>query len=150
MLVVDTFGGQLFDELDYRQEARNAARFQALYGAIPNVKVPRVYPALGSERVLAMEWIDGEKGPWVVKGGQGGKAVKSAQSSSSRGGAGLGGGGPGGTGGPVDRDEALRMLAIGLQCSVRQVLRSGFFHAGATHTNQGPGTRLGVVFIRKK
>lgn len=116
-------------------------RFQALYGngQIRNVKVPSVYPSLGSSRVIATEWVDGEKGPWVKK-----KAKK--EETRNSGGSGLTGsirsdssasssshqeeeGDAAGV--EDDREEALRMLSIGLQCSVRQVLRTGYFHAGA-------------------
>jgi len=37
--VADEFGKQLFAELDYRQEARNAKRFKDLYGSIPGIYV---------------------------------------------------------------------------------------------------------------
>jgi len=77
-----------------------------------------------------MEWVDGEKGPWVKK--KGGKE-NDKESSGSIGGSSIveekdGRAAAGGDG--DDREEALRMLSIGLQCSVRQVLRTGYFHAG--------------------
>jgi len=62
--IADRFGEQLFDELDYNQEARNAQRFRELYGDIDYLEVPRVYPELTRDRVLVMEWINGTKGPW--------------------------------------------------------------------------------------
>lgn len=90
--VADEFGNQLFEELDYEQEARNCARFGELYGdRIDNIVVPAIEPQLTSRRVLTQSWIDGEKGPWA--------------------------------------EGSAEMLALGLQCSVLQVLDSGFFHA---------------------
>ena len=66
--IADRFGEQLFDELDYRQELRNARRFRELYGDIDELRVPDVYEAYSGKRVLTMEWIDGEKGPWGEEG----------------------------------------------------------------------------------
>jgi hypothetical protein len=87
--IVDEFGAQLYNELNYRQEAKNCQRFKDLYGDIPGVYVPAVYKDLTSQRVLTMEFVEGVKGPWTT-GGQ-------------------------------------KMLTIGLQCSVLQLLGSGGF-----------------------
>ncbi|KAG5188491.1 ABC1 family protein [Tribonema minus] len=89
--IADEFGAQLFGELDYVQEGRNAVRFKELYGNIPGIYVPDIYFDLTSRRVLTMEWVDGEKGPWLQDG--------------------------------------RRLLTVGLQCSVMQVLDTGFLHA---------------------
>jgi predicted unusual protein kinase regulating ubiquinone biosynthesis (AarF/ABC1/UbiB family) len=92
---VQEFMSRLFEELDYRKEARNAQTFAALYG-IPKtttttttmsrlkrfrrklkfqttkvllhpkakkgmVIVPSIIPELCTDRVIVMEWIDGQK-----------------------------------------------------------------------------------------
>lgn len=57
-------------ELDYRREAANGERFRQLYGAIPDVYVPRMDRALTTRRVLVMEWIEGER----LRTGAGGAA----------------------------------------------------------------------------
>ena len=88
--IVDAFGEQLYQELNYEQEMRNCIRFHELYGGIQNIRVPAVYPELTSRRILTMEFIEGEKGPWLADG--------------------------------------ERLLTVGLQCSVLQLLDSGFFH----------------------
>ncbi len=63
--IADQFGIQLFGELDYEREADNCLRFRDLYGKDwDNVMVPDVCTALTRKRVLVMEWVDGEKGPW--------------------------------------------------------------------------------------
>lgn len=62
--IADQFGMQLFGELDYVREANNCERFRALYGNWENVMVPDVCTALTRKKVLVMEWVDGEKGPW--------------------------------------------------------------------------------------
>ena len=91
--IADTFGSQLFKELDYVQEANNCLKFRELYGGIPNIYVPLAYLDYTSRRVLTMEFIEGQKGPWT-EGGE-------------------------------------RMLTIGLQCSVLQMLGE---RATDTHT----------------
>jgi aarF domain-containing kinase len=55
---------QLFGELDYVREANNCERFKALYGYWNDILVPSACTALTRRRVLVMEWVDGEKGPW--------------------------------------------------------------------------------------
>jgi len=62
--IADAFGMQLFGELDYVREANNCQRFRELYGGWDDVQVPEVCNALTRRRVLVMEWIDGQKGPW--------------------------------------------------------------------------------------
>lgn len=90
--IADLFGSQLYKELDYNQEARNCRQFKTLYGEIPGIFVPDVYINLTSKRVLVMEWVDGQKGPWSARDGE-------------------------------------KMLTIGLQCSVLQLLGTGYFHS---------------------
>ncbi|MBF2099069.1 MAG: AarF/ABC1/UbiB kinase family protein [Gloeomargaritaceae cyanobacterium C42_A2020_066] len=96
--ILDEFGYRLFEEMDYRQEGRNAEQFAALYGHLPQVYVPRIYWAYTRRRVLTMEWIQG---------------VKLTD---------------------LDRMAAFGlngrdMVAVGVQCSLRQLLEHGFFHA---------------------
>jgi predicted unusual protein kinase regulating ubiquinone biosynthesis (AarF/ABC1/UbiB family) len=62
--IADAFGMQLFGELDYVREANNCERFKALYGYWNDILVPSACTALTRRRVLVMEWVDGEKGPW--------------------------------------------------------------------------------------
>lgn len=67
--IADTFGEQLFGELDYVREANNCERFRELYGDWEHIKVPKACDSLTRKRVMVMEWIDGEKGPWMGKEG---------------------------------------------------------------------------------
>ncbi|GKY92638.1 hypothetical protein MPSEU_000233900 [Mayamaea pseudoterrestris] len=67
--VADAFGMQLFGELDYVREADNCERFRALYDDWNDIKVPSACIPLTRRRVLVMEWIDGEKGPWPGQSG---------------------------------------------------------------------------------
>ena len=67
--IADQFGFQLFGELDYIREADNCERFRELYGSWNDVEVPPACRVLTRKRVLVMEWVDGEKGPWQGKAG---------------------------------------------------------------------------------
>ena len=48
-------------ELDYRAEARHAAAFAACFAADPDVIVPAVRAERSSDRVLTLEFVDGER-----------------------------------------------------------------------------------------
>jgi predicted unusual protein kinase regulating ubiquinone biosynthesis (AarF/ABC1/UbiB family) len=104
--IVDVFGSQLFQEMNYIQEAKNGLRFKELYGTIPGISVPEAYVNLTTRKVLVMEFAEGVKGPWAV-GGE-------------------------------------RMLTLGLQCSVLQLLGTGFFHSDPHRGNllQSPNGEL--------
>ncbi|MCM1982492.1 ABC1 kinase family protein [Lyngbya confervoides] len=60
-LIVDEFGGKLFEEIDYENEASNAERFAQNFQQYPSVKVPRIYRRYSSRTVLTLEWIEGVK-----------------------------------------------------------------------------------------
>jgi predicted unusual protein kinase regulating ubiquinone biosynthesis (AarF/ABC1/UbiB family) len=60
-LIVDEFGEKLFEEIDYLNEACNAEKFADNFRDDPTVKVPKIYWALSSHRVLTLEWIHGYK-----------------------------------------------------------------------------------------
>lgn len=62
--IADTFGIQLFGELDYVREAKNCERFRDLYGGWDDVVVPSACTQLTRKKVLVMEWVEGTKGPW--------------------------------------------------------------------------------------
>ena len=49
------FAVVLRQELDYAREAANAVRFGELFADDPGVRIPRVYPDLGTARVLLLE-----------------------------------------------------------------------------------------------
>lgn len=52
---------QLRYELDFRNEASNAARLAADMAERADVAVPRIMPHLSTSRVLTMEWVEGCK-----------------------------------------------------------------------------------------
>jgi len=55
MALLDEFSRILYQELDYIQEAENAAQFAANFADDSDVVVPRAYPELGTRRVLVLE-----------------------------------------------------------------------------------------------
>jgi ubiquinone biosynthesis protein len=57
--IVDEFARSIRQELDYRQEARNAQAFHHNFAGHPHVAVPRVYWSYTSGRVLTLEYLDG-------------------------------------------------------------------------------------------
>ena len=59
--VVREFGSTLLRELDYTIEAYNTRRLEGVLAKIEGVHVPTVEPALSSNRVLTLEFIDGVK-----------------------------------------------------------------------------------------
>lgn len=58
---VDEFERVLFEEMDYRLEGANAARFKANFASWPDVHVPEVLHHMTTERLLVMEFVEGIK-----------------------------------------------------------------------------------------
>jgi len=111
--LIDEWAASLFKELDYRQEARNGIRFKELYDHLEGVYVPKMYSDLTTRRVLVMEWIDGERLRTRY-------TTNSSSSAPSE--------------GPVagwrrDPAEDLRLVEVGVKCSLEQLLEYGFYHA---------------------
>jgi len=97
--VIDDFGELIYREIDYTAEASNAQLFGDLYAQIPDVYVPKVYPDLSSTRILTMEWIEG---------------VRLVDAAAVR---------------EICGREPSELVDILVQCSLRQMLDNGFFHA---------------------
>ncbi len=96
--IMDEFGARIFEEMDYTHEGKNAIRFAELYGHLPDIYVPRVYPEYTARRVLTMEWVDGTKLTRLDELARQGI-------------------------------DATHLIDVGVQCSLRQLLEHGFFHA---------------------
>jgi ubiquinone biosynthesis protein len=56
-----SFADAVWKQLDLRLEAQNSHRFAQNFAAVPEVTFPRVVPELSGQRVLCMEFVDGEK-----------------------------------------------------------------------------------------
>ena len=96
--IADELATRIFEETDYNQEGRNAERFAALYGYLPEIYVPKIYWNYTGRRVLTMEWITG---------------TKLTQLDEIR----------------EQGIDATHLIDVGVQCSLRQLLEHGFFHA---------------------
>jgi ubiquinone biosynthesis protein len=57
--LVDEFARSIRQELDYRQEARNAETFRKNFAGHPHVRIPRVYWSYSRPRVLTLEYMEG-------------------------------------------------------------------------------------------
>ncbi len=52
---------RLSEELDYRYEAQNVARFRRMFADDQEILIPQVFPQLSSRRVLTLEYMEGYK-----------------------------------------------------------------------------------------
>src|SRR5688572_599699 len=59
--VVREFSVRVKEEMDFRMEAENIARFKRHFGSDPRVRTPNVLPDLTRRRVLVTEWCHGDK-----------------------------------------------------------------------------------------
>lgn len=59
--VADDFEAIILEELDFEREAEIMEQIEANFEDHERVVIPRVYPELCSERVVAMEYVEGEK-----------------------------------------------------------------------------------------
>src|SRR5580704_9467372 len=54
-------GARVREELDYQREAKHVAVYRAMLGSTPEVRVPRVWPAQSTRRLLTLDWLEGNK-----------------------------------------------------------------------------------------
>jgi predicted unusual protein kinase regulating ubiquinone biosynthesis (AarF/ABC1/UbiB family) len=59
--IAGEIGARIREELDYQREAKHVALYRAMLAATPEVRVPRVWPALSTRRLLTLDWLDGDK-----------------------------------------------------------------------------------------
>lgn len=59
--VLTEFERSITSELDFLEEADNMRRFARNFGDAPFVRIPALYPALTTARVLCIEYLDGVK-----------------------------------------------------------------------------------------
>ncbi len=52
--------GKLLEETDYLLEVQQSKEISAACSHIPNLKFPKYYEELSSERIITMDWMDGE------------------------------------------------------------------------------------------
>ena len=59
--IVKEIADRVREELDYRREAGHARLYQWMLRDQPLVRVPQVYENLSTDRLLALEWLEGQK-----------------------------------------------------------------------------------------
>jgi predicted unusual protein kinase regulating ubiquinone biosynthesis (AarF/ABC1/UbiB family) len=59
--IVEEFAKRIEEEMDFREEARNAETLRKNLAADPRVVVPEAIPALTTRRVLALEYVEGTR-----------------------------------------------------------------------------------------
>ena len=59
--VYDELKERLEEELDYRQEARNAELFRQLFADDDEVVIPTVHPELSTRRLITLDYVEGYK-----------------------------------------------------------------------------------------
>ena len=59
--IIKEIGARMREELDYHREAKNVALYRHMLADEGLIRVPGVEPALSTERLLTMEWLDGSR-----------------------------------------------------------------------------------------
>lgn len=59
--IYEEISARLHEELDYAHEARNMALYTSILEHEPRIHVPAVVAELSTDRLLTMEWLDGER-----------------------------------------------------------------------------------------
>lgn len=126
--LLDEWALSLFKELDYRVEAENGERFKELFGEMPGVYVPAMKRELTTKKVLVMEWIEGERLRSAYAAASDKRREDSASSSSTTTAAAANNGIYSGYTQEAALED-LKMVEIGVVCSLEQMLEVGFYHA---------------------
>src|SRR5262249_49775911 len=59
--IAKEIGARVREELDYRREAKHVALYREMLADVPEVRVPNVWPALSTGRLLTLDWLEGSK-----------------------------------------------------------------------------------------
>src|SRR5262252_2534485 len=59
--VAGEIGARIREELDYQREAKHVALYRAMLASTPEVRVPRVWPAQSTRRLLTLDWLEGNR-----------------------------------------------------------------------------------------
>lgn len=95
-------------------------RFSKLFSFMPEVVVPEMFVEYTTPKVLTMQWIEGDR-------------LRSASQQNPRARLNLAALNPAGMSRPAPLNpqaaEDLRLVEIGVRCSLEQMLEEGFYHA---------------------
>src|SRR5215475_3647586 len=59
--IAQEIAARMREELDYEHEAKNVALYREMLAKTPEVRVPKVWPALSTRRLLTLDWLAGER-----------------------------------------------------------------------------------------
>ncbi len=59
--IAKEIGARIREELDYEHEAKHAALYRAMLSRYDDIRVPKVWPALSTGRLLTLDWLEGKK-----------------------------------------------------------------------------------------
>jgi predicted unusual protein kinase regulating ubiquinone biosynthesis (AarF/ABC1/UbiB family) len=59
--IIKEIGARMREELDYRREAKHVALYRHMLTDDELIRVPGVEPALSTDRLLTMQWLDGSR-----------------------------------------------------------------------------------------
>jgi predicted unusual protein kinase regulating ubiquinone biosynthesis (AarF/ABC1/UbiB family) len=59
--IAEEIGARLREELDYEREAKHISLYAGMLEGEPAIRVPRVFSALSTRRLLTMNWLEGER-----------------------------------------------------------------------------------------
>ena len=121
--LLDEWATSLFKELDYRQEAENGVKFKELYSHLDGVYIPDMVRDLTTSRVLVMEWVDGERLRTAYSAVSGTSSSSTTDSSGASSFNSLPPPPP-----PSGSEDDIRLVEIGVKCSLEQLLEYGYFH----------------------
>jgi predicted unusual protein kinase regulating ubiquinone biosynthesis (AarF/ABC1/UbiB family) len=76
--IVSEFAKRIGDELDFRDEARNAETMRRNFAAEPRVVVPEVVTAFTSRRVLVLEYVRGPGSTGCTSGSRRARSTSAA------------------------------------------------------------------------
>ncbi len=139
LLAVRELGSRLIEELDYKNEAENLDIFSGLYAEggtahdllpPPGIVVPHLVPSLCSKRVITMTWINETSKLLEAAGdGEGVKAGASFTLSALN---------------QKEQDNLKQLSILGIECSLSQLLETGYLHADPHSGNllKGPDGKL--------
>ncbi len=59
--IATEIGARLREELDYHREAKHAALYRNMLAGNDQIRVPGVWPALSTRRLLTLDWLEGRR-----------------------------------------------------------------------------------------
>src|SRR5436190_4701646 len=59
--IAKEIGARIREELDYRREAKHVMLYRSMLHGIDKIRVPQVWPALSTGRLLTLDWLEGRR-----------------------------------------------------------------------------------------